>query len=552
MERKRLLSVAGALLISCAAWAIPFDNTTGPEAKCIVAASGGDFTTLADAVASFNSVVGGINRPWILEIQSNTTETTNPMMGNTFGAGGSVTIKPGAATQPVVTFTNTGATGQPGFFAHFGIGVKDTFLSNASNTFASNNKYVIDGSNTVGGTTRDLKFSVNLASTVNWVLGVIGDNDGVVIKNCIVYMKDTSGSHGPIRWASIGVDAANGILTDLTPDNGVVENCYLHSQDSAGVSGFIFQTSNAQGVLTPGTTIQNMQLLNNECYAKQRGFFLNGCGSFTIRGNRVDVGNATITSGYLMVPFFHLSSNSNVGWTGVIENNITSNTLTGGSSTSYGLTEYDLSPTSGTMIIRNNIHRAPTFTAVAATDGNYRVFSCGSGVTTYNIEHNSVDWPASVAVSGATLGACAIVNAPTTFTAGALSVKNNCFRFGQAAANAFAYRVRDTPNVTINNNNVGIVGSANVGNMNLTAYNTFGAWQGAGYDTPGQSVDPTGTTPAWDATLHFASKPITGLATVASSTILTDFDGNARPATGAVPGADEPVAITEVRDWMMF
>jgi hypothetical protein len=77
-------------------------------------------------------------------------------------------------------------------------------------------------------------------------------------------------------------------------------------------------------------------------------------------------------------------------------------------------------------------------------------------------------------------------------------------------------------------------------NTNITA---FADWQALGFDTPGtggQSTDPFFTLPNWNSELRFAGRPIQGISGVASSTVLTDIDGNARPATDAIPGAQEP------------
>ncbi|MGI8907168.1 MAG: hypothetical protein ACR2IE_11835 [Candidatus Sumerlaeaceae bacterium] len=77
------------------------------------------------------------------------------------------------------------------------------------------------------------------------------------------------------------------------------------------------------------------------------------------------------------------------------------------------------------------------------------------------------------------------------------------------------------------------------------------ALSGAGYNVGGQSVDPA-STPAWDATLHFASKPVGGLTTVAASAPLFDVHDNARPATGALPGADEPPVTAGIAEWSLL
>jgi hypothetical protein len=549
---KRVAGVVLILAMASFSFAVPFDNSAGGPAVATVG-TGGDYATFSAAVAGFNAVTGDINRPWTMSILSNTTETTNPMMANTFGAGGSLTIKPAAGTQPTITFTIVGATAtQPGFWAHFGIGVNDNYLTTAADTPGgypvanatnnhrpSNNNYIIDGSNTVGGTTRDLTFYGNLASGINRLIGVVGDQDGVVIKNCNIIFQDTAGSAYAIRYATMNVTG----LGPLVPDNNVLQNCFVNSRLGASALQFGIETGNAQGTMPAGEGIENLQLIDNHIVTRYRSVFMNPCKSFTFKGNLFENGDAIVTGGYLQTGIWMLNGVAgpapSLAWVSNIEDNVTSFTNAGGTGTGFGTVVYDVSNSSGTLNVKNNIHLPQIHTLADPADGAYRVFHCNGAATQYNIEHNSVHVPEMPRVSGATLGAVAVVNAGNAFTDGGLLVRNNIFRFGETGTNAFAYRLASAANVVVNGN--AISGGGKVGRVAATNYPTFADWQGAGYDVNGQDVDPTLTSPgAWDDSLHFVGgspRPLLGV----TPTVAVDIDGDAR-ASYAYPGADEQYA----------
>ncbi|MCK9212847.1 MAG: hypothetical protein M0P61_18635, partial [Ignavibacteriaceae bacterium] len=114
--------------------------------------TGGNYATLNDAITELN--LFGIDGDCTFNILNDLTETSNICVGlNTKGH--TITFKPAAGVIATVTFTktadNTGASG------NWVIGVPNLTTTSGTNYgMVTTNNIVIDGSNTVGGTTRDL------------------------------------------------------------------------------------------------------------------------------------------------------------------------------------------------------------------------------------------------------------------------------------------------------------------------------------------------------------------------------------------------------------
>jgi hypothetical protein len=552
MTTNRWLAAAAFLALPVAAPAIPFDNSSGGPTTATVG-TGGDYATLSDASIAFNAVAGGINRPWTLLILNDLTEPNNVGLVNTFGTSGSLTIKPAPATTPKVTFTQTASPAGTAFFGHLVIGSNaidqtggPNTVPSLTNTLASNNAYVIDGSNTQGGTTRDLTFAVGettaIASPVNNIIRIVGDTDGVIIRNTNFIFNDTAGS-----FAAIGLGGANISSNDLVPDNTLIENCsFVIGQGAlAGVNGFGIQTTiAASGTVTAGVAIQGLSVNACEMTVRQRGIFMNGVGSATIQRNSITIANSgtgTATAG-----IFHFNSNSATGWTQVYNaNTITASSAvnTAGTNGTFAILA-DSGPTSGSYVITNNAVKGPFLTNSSPVDALARGISLGSVTSTYLVEHNSVSVPDSSA-SGVTSARVAALIFPSALTTGNASIRNNILRMGETENLTAAISVNTTAGLTFEGNLVyapptGRIARLTGPNTNITS---FANWQALGFDTPGtggQSTDPFFTIPNWNSELRFAGRPIQGISGVALSTVLTDIDGNARPATDAIPGAHEP------------
>jgi len=559
---KQFLAMTGALTaVASLSFAIPFDNSSGGPAVATVGPSGADYSSLAAAASAFSSVSGGINREWTLQVTGDLTTTAPVYFGNTFTTGGKLIIKPAPSTQPTILFQCTSAPS--GIYGDMVFGVTDGNAPTAANDRPSDGNYVIDGSNTVGGTTRDLTLKMEGTNDANGrVIRVWGDTWNMVIKNTNIIARRTPPGAGNYISYAIGVAAGQ---TNDTPrvsrrPNGLtIENCYLESNSALSRYGNAIEFSvTANGTLPAGIGIENVTVRNCTIVSKQRGNFFHGLYSGLIEGNSVTITSGTGT-GLTYPGIFLYSNNSTPGGTVIVRNNIVD--MAQIPSTSAGQGAYgilvDSGMTTATIQIYNNIVKyAPNaFTASTASDLIYRGISFGAATSQGLIEHNSVDCPPNnTAVVSSTAGRVAGIVCGVTMKA-PLQIRNNIVRTGNASTLARVIYLKNATNVTCEGNDLVPNGSPAVGQVDATQYTALADWQGAGFDSVasgGQSVDPASVTPAWDANLHFALKPV-GLNKVASSTILTDFDGDARPATNAYPGADEPPGpAAGVADWALF
>lgn len=549
--KKQFLALTGAIAAAASlSYAIPFDSSTGSPATATVGPDpGNDYNSLAEAATAFSSVSGGINREWTLEISGDLTETSASYFGNVFGPAGKLTIKPQAGKQPTVTFTIPSPPA--GIYGDIVFGVSDGNAVSSTNDRPSDGNYVIDGSNTVGGTTRDLTFLI--PSTHNDPMGQLlriwGDTKNMVVKNVRLINNDSTGTG---RCIGIGNGQASG--SDRKVDGLVVENCYIEAMPVAGYGEFISVSDAANGNLSLGSASENIVVRNCTIVTNDRSYFRLASG--LIEGN--DILTTKSVNGYLMPAIYLVHNNSAFGGEVTVRNNVIRlseirNTNAG----SYGAIGILADSTmNGTVInVFNNIVKDVNYTATTAIDQLVRGISIGCAGSTVTVEHNSIDIaPNNSAITGATAGRVAGITVPVTMTASA-TVKNNIVRMGNSGSTAACIYLASTTNIVSEGNDLVPNGTPQVGRVGSSNYTTLADWQGAGFDSTasgGQSVDPASVVPAWDANLHFALKPV-GLGTVASSTVLTDIDGDPRPATGAYPGADEPPGpAAGVADWALF
>jgi hypothetical protein len=569
MRASRVLLGSSLLALGTAAYAVQFDNTTGGPQVATVGTNG-DYASLAAAATAFNAVTGGINRPWTLEIQNDLTEAANVGFANTFGAGASLTIKPAASTTPKVTFTDLSTPPGTAVFGHLVLGSSainaSTPTPDATNTPSSVNAYIIDGSNTPNGTTRDLTFAVGetvaFVSPTNHILRIAGDTDGVVVKNANFIFNDTAGSYAAIGLAG-GTIGGNPVV----PDNVVIENNDIRvgqlavSTPAVGANAFGIQTTLAAISPAPATgvaAVQGLTVRNNVIRARQRGTFMNGTGSATIEGNEIILAGTTAT-GLTLGGIFHLNSNGVSGWTQTYNANTVTTLNNPVTAAAQGTIPIfiDSGPTSGTYTITNNIVNGPIATSTVTTpvDLLIRGINIGSATSNYLVEHNSISIPATNA-SGATANRVGGITAPSALSGNAV-IRNNIIRMAETDGLSAAISSAQTSNIVSEGNLLFVAAGGRVGRIGTTNYDTMADWRGAGFDlvaTGSQFVDPATTIPNWNVdTLRFPGQPIAGINAVASSTILFDIDGAARPATGAFPGAQEPGPLAaSAQDWGLF
>jgi hypothetical protein len=187
------------------------------------------------------------------------------------------------------------------------------------------------------------------------------------------------------------------------------------------------------------------------------------------------------------------------------------------------------------------------------------------GTSAYEIEHNSINVGPQPNVTGATRSRAAGIVINTGISPNQSYIKNNIVRYAVGKGAPIVSYATGTGAVSINPAN--IVGNdlfqavssdpasplAYIGTTlaSTTAYADQAALSTAGYNLGGgQSVDPAATTPPWNADLSFSAAPVP-MGKVTSSSILTDINGDVRPATNAYPGAYR-IVVSGVNDWSVY
>ena len=315
--------VAAFVTLPMSAIAIPLDTNTANGTATV--GSGGDYATLSAAAAAFNGLPPPyLQGAWKLEIISDLTEANNSAFANTMSPGSSITLKPAATLTPTITFTKTSDnanTVNGNYSGNIAIGINSVSTGFQVKT----DGFVIDGSNTVNGTTRDLTIQ-NTAVLFNYsrIVVILGDSDNCVIKNCIIKNKATAGT----TPSAISVGQFNSSGVNYVPDGFIINNNFLQAQgtSSGGTIGIDLTKGATSTAAASGWIISN-----NDIDSRQRGIYLNGSVNGTISGNRIKVQGAN--AGLLCHAIYGLSGSSVNGQTlNVIDNNIymgTAQTATG-------------------------------------------------------------------------------------------------------------------------------------------------------------------------------------------------------------------------------
>jgi len=546
LSLRRVIFYTTWVVFAAPVWAVPFDSSSGGPAIAILTADGGgDYTSLSEASAAFSGVAGGIHRPWTLQINDGVyIEGEDSFFAQSFGPSGWLTIKPAPGAQPVVDFIATAS--HLTYQGQIIFGAKgDANWYDPANNAPSSNAFTIDGSNTVGGTSRDLTFQSSVNTPQRRLVRVVGDNDGVVIKNLVVNKSDPS----PGIYACIGLGAVRvSALGDLTPDGCVIQNCQLTAQ-GGGPSGFGVEAYNSNGYLSLGVAIDNVQVLNNTILAKQRGVFLSRVGSATVANNDITIQNGS-SGQYSYQGIFHYNAHGTLGWTQSIYNNVID--MTCPSSSGQGITGILLDAGDDTMygtyhVFNNTIVNLTVTGLSSPSNVHCRGIVAGNKRSNYDVLHNSIRMGLNFYISGETLHRVAGIAIPLPMTTGNVTVKNNIVRTAQTGTYAAVISSASSNRLVLDGNDlfpattpyVGIVEGA-LG----SPFATFTEWQSAGYDPNGVSVDPTVPDPpapgVWDSSLHFDGDPGVNYRTVPVG-VARDIDGMIRSATAPFRGADEPI-----------
>ena len=485
-----------------------------------------EFSTLQDAISQLNSLT---NPPTdtvrLLIWQSYTTTQSSTTMQHVSNF--PVIIKPGPGrTGLVIDYSST----TNGIFR---IGADN----NDPNTQPDN--VIIDGSNTVNGTSRDLTFQFSGTNMRNG-LTVIGRSNRVTIKNLNIVNLGTStqSSHG------ILIRPRYTPLTLLVPDSLTIENCSISHTGSVNSRGIGVNTSgtaiSATGVASVRTIIRN-----NIITAGAEGIRMEFSKSFEISGNRIAISQ----SGTNAVRGIYLADDNDASGnvSNVFNNQIISVAYTNASNTN-GAKGIELTAL-GTYNIYNNF-----ITGLSGPTGGTGVLRglnvSGNGqLATLRFQHNSIligDSPLNT--PDVIVGADFEGNLTSTrFENNIVSVREN------DAPNSYCIRLTDpqpAANFISNFNNFHVGGtSTKVGKYDDDEAPTLANWQTASTRDANSISKAVTFVSATDMHLTGSSNGDVDLIGTPIATITTDFDGDSRSPLFPYMGADEasvplPVELT--------
>ncbi|MCX6166275.1 MAG: right-handed parallel beta-helix repeat-containing protein, partial [Ignavibacteriae bacterium] len=469
------------------------------------------------------------------------------------------------------------------------LGVTTTVSGAASATqiFKILNSFVtIDGSNTLGGTTRNMSITNTSITTPQVVLiGSIGTTPivGSGLKNCIVTNGVNSSSALVVSDGT--TSGAAGYFNNITIQNNLIQLAYMGLYCNAVITG-----TNGNGTLITGNDINSsgtnavrlvgvyaggiygVTVSNNNIgnfnildASNVTGiWFATGTTNSTISGNNI----STLT-GYTVSPPRGIAISSAVVNANV---NITSNTIsgitTGYSSATYGI--YIFSTTSGVVVQKNLLYNlkntsssgysatgiglASTLTSntVAVfnnvlydiagygyssmtTDNGYGIWIVSGGG--YGIYYNSINL-ATNQTSATGYPACLMIGSSVTL-ANTLDVRNNIFSIPATVGTdryAVLCNALNTVFFDINYNDY-LTSGTNIGYIGATNRANLAAWQtGTGKDLNSISIDPmfqsaTDLRPSAGSPVLATGTPVSG--------ITTDYLGVSRSGTNPSIGSYE-------------
>ncbi|MFA5805208.1 MAG: T9SS type A sorting domain-containing protein [Melioribacteraceae bacterium] len=481
-----------------------------------------DYLTLKSALDAVNA--GTITGDCTFYITSDLTEVTNVCLGvNTDGH--TITFKPAPTIVATITFTqvadNTGASG------NFVFGVPNLTTTSATNyAMLTVNNIVIDGSNTVGGTTRDLTFqNVATANANTVVLRLLGEVNNFKLKNTVVKQIST--------LAAYAVALVNRFFTPtlFTPDSVLVENCEINASFNKG-QAFAVTTSGTFPTYWNG--VSNLTLKNNKLVATARGIFLNSIGGPTvISGNEISVNQIQTSTSAFGIYLFYVDSASVID---IYNNKINQLQSVNSAATFYsaGIECGNNTLLPYTANIYNNFIGGFSSTIASGTTIFYGIRATANAAPTVNLYHNSI-YMDDLLTSGATITYYGVYMAQ-----GAVTAKNNIVydKEGDFSSSCIARTGTGGTLVSDYNNYYPAGALASVGYFGTAATPTLTDWRTASVlDANSTSKDVTFTSVS-DLHLSGASLSDGDLMGVPVG-ITTDIDGNLRDALAPYKGADE-------------
>lgn len=551
-------------------------TTTGCPAFSSVISVGGSVTTSGSVYPTLTAAIAdlsvcSISQPTTLSINSsyNSSSETFPIVIPSISGSSStntVTIKPAAGTSPVIS---------------------GTAASNPLIKINGGSNVIIDGSNSVGGTTRDLILTNTSATSPNVV--VIGSPDSTPVTNVI--LKNTVLTNGANTSSAVVVSSSAtignaGYFNNITIQNNSVNKAYVgiyvigntaanngngllidgNTLNSSGANSIRLIGIYVQGVdgnsVISNNTVGNISNSNSESVT---GIWLaTAANKAAVYGNNIS-GVASTVSGSYTAGGIYVSSGSTVSAINIYNNNISNISSLG----SYvdGSTGIEIGgATANVNIYSNKISNikntntsgygaAGIFLGSSATAANtasynnmiWDVAGYGSATLTrnghgiylysgggYKLYYNSVN----LTTNQTTGVSAALYIYSSVSTASSVDMRNNIFANSQTSNTRYAIYSTSAKTIFSNIDYNDYYSAGTLGYLG-SAQSTIAAWQTAtGSDVNSLNVLP----PFVSATdLHLSGSSCTPIESAGTpiSGISTDIDNDSRSSSNPDLGADE-------------
>ncbi len=499
------------------------------------------YASLKAACDSINANFNNITENRTYYITSDLTEAANVSIGGNIN-GYTITFKPYTGVTPTITFAQV--ADNVGLSGAWVLGLKNLTTSSATNYGATQNdstqNIVIDGSNTAGGTTRDLtlKTAAGINGNTN-VIRIWGNTNNIVIKN-IVAVTGQSVSYALLMTVRNSTTA--GYLGDYVPDNITIDNCDITNTFGAAGQGIAISNSG-----TPTTFPTGVVFSNNKITATTRGIFLNYSGNTNIFGNQIYINQTA--SGSLSEGIFAFVTGASTNVTNIYNNKIlllsTANVATG----SLGVEGIWIG-TQGIYNIYNNFITG--FVLPNLTQGTHTgigISTATVGGITANVYNNSVYMGNGSNTAGATppIQSAFYLNMTGASGTRVADVRNNIFATDETDYATYAMYVPSTNLGTLTSNYNDLYsagGSSFVGLFGATNCAALSDWKTAS----SQDANSVSGNPQFISSTDLHIKPTVYPASVVSNAgtpigiVTTDIDGDLRSVSTPDIGADEYVA----------
>lgn len=484
----------------------------GQLSGTLTVGTGGNYTTLGAAITDLNTV--GVSGPVTFSLTDATyTETaTNLVIAPTLNppsATATVTFKPAVSIAPVITISGCVATSGASQYTGF--------------TINGTGHITIDGSNAVGGTTKDLTFVMNDATNGRNIIQLYGNCDTVTIKNTNLTFQAPMSTSTSTRGIY-----TNGQTTGAV-DNFTVQNCSI-----GDATNIPFYAIGATGSSGSSIYCTNVAFKNNILFGRIRPVYFFYVGS---TGNTSEIsGNTISTIGGLNASTTYSILMNTWGGTVNIQNNFIPTLTTNNTATSgiYGISGLTAQAGATCNITNNFIGGDLQVTGTGIPTVISWMYLQDNG--TYNVYHNTINYPS---IAAATERSCIHISGASVVA----NLKNNIIVNNTDAANAYCIWWKKTGTLTSNYNDLYVSGAtANVGYMGTSVIPTLAAWKDSTLQD-GNSVSKA-VTFASTTDLHLADPSLSDadLAGIPVG-VTTDIDGNSRDPLTPYKGADEGVHV---------